>query len=192
MVDEKENFKNYCSDKLDSDVLMQKKREIFKKRAEKQSQVIADEYKDVDVIEVLEFLLAEEVYAIETKYIREVYPLTNIRKIPGIPNFIIGVINIRRKILSIMDLKKIFDLPEQTNMQNPRGIILEIGENELVLLADSIIGVYSLALRTIQDALPTLIERRQDFLKGVTHEGVIILDAKKILSDQKNIVCDTV
>ena len=66
-----------------------------------------------DSIEVVEFLLAHERYAVESSYVREVYPLENLTPLPCTPGFVLGIVNLRGEILSVIDLKKFFDLPEK-------------------------------------------------------------------------------
>jgi purine-binding chemotaxis protein CheW len=66
-----------------------------------------DEY-----IEVVEFLLAHEKYGIESKCVREVYPLKELTPVPCTPSFVRSIINVRGKILSVIDIKKFFELPE--------------------------------------------------------------------------------
>jgi purine-binding chemotaxis protein CheW len=67
-------------------------------------------------------------------------------------------------------------------------IIIHDYNMEFGILADSIIGIRDIALRDIQPPLPTLTGIREDFLKGITMERVVILDAKKLLADKKIIV----
>ena len=138
-------------------------------------------------LEVVEFLLAHERYAIETVCVREVYPLKELTPLPCTPSFVLGVANVRGEILSIIDIKKFFELPEKGITDLNKIIIVHNGEIELGILADVMLGVRSIPSKRIQPSLPTLTGIREEYLKGVTDERVVILDAEKILSD-KNIV----
>ena len=62
-------------------------------------------------LDVVEFLLAYERYAIESHWVREVHPLKEITPLPGTPAFVLGIINVRGRIVSVVDLKAFFDLP---------------------------------------------------------------------------------
>jgi purine-binding chemotaxis protein CheW len=62
--------------------------------------------------EVLEFVLAQERYAIETAWVREVVPLRDLTPLPGLPAFVLGIIHLRGQIVSLLDLRKFFELPE--------------------------------------------------------------------------------
>jgi len=142
---------------------------------------------DARMIEVIEFDLAYERYAFESTFVREIHPLRNFTPLPCTPPFVLGIMNVRGQIISIVDLKRFFDLPEKGLADLNRVIILQ-GENiEFGVLADSIIGATSLNENDLQASLPTLTGVREKYLKGLTREGTVILEAAAILSD-KNII----
>jgi purine-binding chemotaxis protein CheW len=164
------------------------KKKILQARAKalaREPQVKRDAEAD---LEVVEFLLAYERYAIESSYVREVYPLREFTPLPGTPPFILGIINVRGRILSVIDIKKFFDIPEKGLTDLNKVIILQSDEMEFGVLADVILGVRTIPLGEIQPSLPTLTGIREEYLKGVTAERVVILDAEKLLSDPKMIV----
>jgi len=139
-------------------------------------------------LEVVEFLLAEERYAIETRYVREVYPLKALTVLPGTPPFVLGIINVRGQILSVIDIKKFFDLPAKGLTDLNKAIILRADAMELGILADQILGVRSMARRDIQPPLPTLTGIRQEYLKGVGRDRLVVLEAARLLSDRQIVV----
>lgn len=165
-----------------------KHEEILKERAKnlakpKELDVLKGEY-----LEVLVFKLAHERYGIETKYAKEVHPLKDYTSIPCTPAFIFGLINVRRKILTVIDLKILFGLPEELH-EGSKIIILQDNEKEFGILSDGFEGILKIPVSKIQTSLPTLTGIRQDFFKGVTLEKVVILDGKKLLSS-KQIICE--
>src|SRR5713226_10401213 len=127
-------------------------------------------------LEVLEFRLAQERYAIETRYVREVYPLRELTPLPCTPPFVLGIVNIRGRILPVLDLKKFFELPEQGLTDLHRIILVRGNDLELGLLADVIVGVRRVAADSLQPPLPTLIGIRADYLKGIGEERLVVLD----------------
>ncbi|MDM8535386.1 chemotaxis protein CheW [Desulfobacterales bacterium HSG17] len=139
-------------------------------------------------LEIVEFQLAHERYGIEAEYICEVWPLKDFTPLPFTPPFIMGIINVRGQILSLMDIKKFFDLPDKGISDLNKVIIVHFNEMELGILADIIIGVQSVPLSAIQPPLPTLSGINESYLKGITKDRLIILDSQKILSDEKIIV----
>jgi purine-binding chemotaxis protein CheW len=165
---------------------------ILKERA----QTLAREAMPVEAadagIEVIEFLLAHERYAVESEYVREVYPLEDITPLPCIPAFVLGIVNVRGEILSVIDIKKFFDLPEKGLTDLNKVIVLESRDMVFGIVADAISGVRRILRADIQSSLPTLTGVREDYLLGVTAERVVVLDAEKLLHDEKLIVQEQV
>lgn len=164
---------------------------ILKKRAE----MLAREKEkkvDADSFEVVEFLLAKEHYGIESHFIREVYPLKDFTPLPGVPRFVVGLINVRGRILSVVDIKKFFDMPDIGISDLNKVIIINNDTMEFGILADAILGVRNIAVNELGPPLPTLTGIREEFLKGVTTERMVILDAARILTDNNIVVHEEV
>jgi purine-binding chemotaxis protein CheW len=141
-------------------------------------------------IEVVEFLLAYEKYGIESSYVREIYPLRELTPVPCTPPFVLGIINVRGEIVSVIDMKKFFDLPERGLTDMNKVIIVHDDKMEFGILADAILGVRSILRQDIQPSLPTLTGIRAEYLQGVTKEPLVVLDTAKILSAKNLVVHD--
>jgi len=144
------------------------------------------------LLEVVEFVLGPEHYGIESCHIREIYPLSEFTPLPCTPAFVLGLINVRGQILSIIDIKKLFDLPEKGLTDLNKVIVVHANQIELGILADAIVGVRSIAQEELQPALPTLTGIRAEYLKGITKDPMVVLDVEKILSDEKILVNEAV
>ena len=164
---------------------------ILKKRAEELAREQAKN-REEESIEVVEFLLANERYGLESRLIREVYPLHEFTPLPGVPPFVLGLVNVRGRILSVIDIKRFFDLPRQGISDLNKVIIINDEKMEFGILADAIIGVRNIALSGIGPSLPTLTGIRGEFLKGITGERMVILDAARILTDKDIVVHEEV
>ncbi len=167
------------------------KEEILKKRAKQLAQVTEVQDHSKGYLRVIIFMLAHEQYALEIPYVKEVSVYKEYTALPCVPSFISGLINVRRKVISVFDLKQYFSLPDSESREK-KVIIVEQGEMEFALLADAVVGVQEIALSHIEAPLPTLTGIRQEFLKGVTRQGVTVLDGQKLLSSQRIIVNDVV
>jgi purine-binding chemotaxis protein CheW len=143
-------------------------------------------------IEVVEFLLAYEKYGIESAYVREVYPLKELTSLPCTPPFVVGIINVRGRLLSVLDIKNFFDLPAKGLTDLNKVIIVHDPSMEFGILADALLGVRSIPIEEIQASLPTLTGIRDEYLMGVTKDRLVILDAGRLLSDKKIIVHEEV
>src|SRR5579871_2634589 len=92
-------------------------------------------------LDLLEFRLASERYGLETRYVHEVHPLRELTPLPCTPEFMLGIVNVRGRILPVLDLKKFFQLPDQGLTDLHRIIHLRGNGLELGLLADVMVGV---------------------------------------------------
>lgn len=155
--------------------------QILKERAEVLSKTIAVQDFKVDSIDIIPFKLDQENFALETKYIKEVYPLKDYTFLPCAPPFMYGLINVRRRILPIIDLKVLFSLPNDVNIKKEL-LIIENEDIEFAILIDGFSGIRTILQNELQTTLPTLIGIRQDFLKGVIVDGTVILDGQKLLT----------
>jgi purine-binding chemotaxis protein CheW len=140
------------------------------------------------LLEIVEFTLASETYGIESAFVREVHPLKDFTPLPGVPAFVLGIANIRGQILSVVDLKKFFNLPEKGLGELNKVIIIRNNRMEFGILADVVLGTRSVPLDTIQAPPITVTGIGAEYLKGVTGERTIVLDAQKILENEKIIV----
>lgn len=162
-------------------------REILKARARILAKA-ATPSADGESIGVVEFRLASERYAVEHRFVREVAVLKELTVVPCTPAFMRGIMNWRGQIIPLLDIKKFFDLPE-TGITDLHSVIIIHGEEmEIGILADAVMGVSTIPLSDIESALPTLTGIRADYLRGVTGQHVVVLDAARIISDPRIVI----
>jgi len=171
------NIKHYGNDAANG--------KILQTRARKLARQVSAENKQADTITVVEFRIAHEIYALGLQRIRIIHPLRELTFIPGTPDFVRGVINLRGEIISVVDLKVFFDLPNQGATSLSQIIILTSEKMEFGILADEVLGIVEISKKDIQASLPTLTGVRADYLKGVTGAGVVVLDEEKLLGDER-------
>jgi purine-binding chemotaxis protein CheW len=145
-----------------------------------------------DALEIVEFVLAHERYGVETSFVREIHPLTNLTPLPCTPAFVLGVVNLRGEIVSVIDVKKFFELPEKGLTDLNKVVVLQSETMRFGVLADAVIGVRRIPVAAIQPSLPTLTGIRERYLKGVSAERTIVLDAEKLLRDERIVVQEQV
>ena len=168
------------------------KKRILRERAREIAAEPPEKDSSAGSIEVVEFTLSDERYAFETRHVSKVYPPGEITPLPCTPAFVYGIAYVKGEIISVIDIRKFFDLPERGLSNSNKIIILHSDEMEIGILADSISGVYSIALNKIEPSLPTLTGIREEYLAGVTKERVVILDGAKLLEDRSIIVHEEV
>lgn len=144
------------------------------------------------LVEVVEFTLSGERYALEAIHVGEVLPFTHCTPLPCTPAFVLGLVNVRGRILHVIDLRRFFDLPPRGIVDLHHIVVVRHGAVELGLLADLIAGLRHLPLASLQGSLPTLTGVRAEYLRGVTADHLAVLDVARILSDRRQVVQEEV
>jgi purine-binding chemotaxis protein CheW len=139
-------------------------------------------------IQIVEFILGCERYAFESCYVVQVAYLENIIPLPCTPAFIRGIVSLRGEILPVIDLKKVFEMPEKELPGLHKVIVLQAGKMMFSILVDEALSARRILLTDIQPSLPTLTGIRKKYLKGVTPERLVVLDAAKLLMDESIVV----
>jgi len=169
-----------------------KRKMILKERAKQLAKERKVKEKTGTYVEILEFELASERYGLEVAEIEEIHPLHQYTHIPCTPAFVFGIINVRGRIISIIDLKKFFGLQEQGITNLNKVIILKNETMEFGILSDTIVGFRQVTPEGIHAPPATLSGIGAEYVRGITSEGTIILDSGKILSDKNIVVNETV
>lgn len=187
-------MKKNLTDVLDNSVnsVVADDKQILRARAQQLAQPLQSGTVEEASLELLEFRLANESYALETRYVQEVYPLKDLAPMPCTPTFILGMVNVRGNITAVIDIKKFFNLPDKGLTDLHRIILVQGNDIEFGLLADVIVGVRSLAADSLQPPMPTFTGIHSDYLKGVTKECQVVLDVDRILADPRILVHEEV
>jgi len=166
------------------------KSRVLKDRTALLAQVVAPKDDDAATVQVLEFLLGSERYAVDTSSVREVNVLKEITPVPRTPDFILGVIGVRGRICSVVDLGRVFGLPPSEPGPGARAIVMANRTMEFAIRADEVVGMRHVSIAALQTSLPTLTGARQKYLRGVTAERIAVLDAERLLTDEALVVRD--
>lgn len=168
-------------------------KEILKERARRMSLVDnQDSFNTGSCIEGLLFSLSNEIYAIKSSFISEVVFIKEITPLPNTPDFLLGIINVRGRIISVVDLRKFFGLPVKGIGNLNRVIVVEEDGMEFGILTDEIKGNRSIDIDNLQNEISGITEVPDNYIAGVSNENVIVLDISKIISEDKLIINDRI
>lgn len=167
-------------------------RQILRARAAALAKPATAKSPDASAIQVIRFNLAQECYAIESQWVVEIHPFKQLTPLPCVPPFIAGITNVRGRILPVIDLKKFFNLPGQGITDLHRIILIRAEDLEFGLLADLVAGTGSLSAADIQPAPSNLSGAAAEYVKGVTGDQTIVLDAGRLVADPRLIVHDEI
>jgi purine-binding chemotaxis protein CheW len=160
-------------------------REVMAERARTLARVpprapVADE-----VLEVVTFRLASERYAIETGHVREVVRFGDLTPVPGAPDFLAGLLNLRGEILAVFDLRRFFGVADPGRGDLSRVIVLGGDRAEFGVLADAVTEVATLRVDAVREPPASVAGPGRDYLRGVTADALIVLDGAALLSDRR-------
>lgn len=146
------------------------------------------EEEEQNKIRVLVFSLGKETYCIDINAAREVVRLEKVTKIPNTPYFIVGVMNLRGEIISILDLGQFFNLENRKKTDETRVIVTDVNGPLLGILADDIKATMDVEESSIQPPLSTLDGSSAEYTIGQVKRGkeiLVLLDIEKILNSNE-------
>jgi purine-binding chemotaxis protein CheW len=163
-------------------------RTILKNRAIAMALMPEEENLTSRTMDIIEFSLGSERYGLESSFVREVYPLKDFTPLPGVPSYILGIVNVRGQILPVVNLKKFFSLPEKGLGEMNKVIIIRNDNMEFGIVADLVEGTKTIKIDEILPAPINVTGIGETYVKGVTKEHIVILETDVLLNDEKIIM----
>jgi len=142
----------------------------------------------VEMLQLVTFNLGSEEFALDILLVQEINRRVEITKVPKTPEFVEGVINLRGKIVPVLDLRKRFGLVGHEFTAQSRIIVVNIDNRVLGLLVDSVSEVLQIPAQTIEPPPPLVAGIDAAYIKGIgkfEDRLLILLDLGKILSKNK-------
>ncbi|KZL92340.1 chemotaxis protein CheW [Clostridium magnum] len=141
----------------------------------------------MDDEQVVTFKLANEEFAVKINYVQEINRMTKITKVPRAPYFIDGIVNLRGNIIPVMDLRKLFNLPEKEITDSNRIIIVDLQNKKTGIIVDSVTEVLRFGKKLIElppDILCDDIDKKYIEGIGKLSDGnrmIVILNLNKVI-----------
>jgi len=191
--------------------------EIWARRAAQLAQVPTLEDQD-EQIELVLIQLGRELYALEAQYVFTIQPLEQVTRVPRVPDWVTGVVNLRGHILSVIDLRRLFglepaELDEKDDEIHTLGkdgflVVVETPDMAVALLTDDVLTIETLPINQIQEATGTIRGLRPEYVRGVAvraqndtsyteaaqkaphrkSDMLVILDLPALLADERLII----
>ncbi len=137
------------------------------------------------ILQLVTFKLGSEEFAVDILKVQEINKMMNITKIPNAPAFIEGVINLRGKIIPIVDLRKRLGFKDQEYDKSTRIIVVELDGLVLGFIVDSASEVLRIPENTIEPPPTMIADIESEYIEGVGKVDdrlLILLELKKIFS----------
>lgn len=140
--------------------------------------------KDETFFHLVTFNLLKEEFGVEISSVQEIIRAADITPVPGAPSHVRGVINLRGKIIPVVDLRRRFSLPEVDSSDDQRIVVVELGSKRIGMLVDSVSQVVKVPVEVVEEMPDEAINVDENYIKGVGKLGsrlIIILDLNKSL-----------
>ena len=145
---------------------------------------------EVDIIELVGMKLGEEEYAIDVLKIQEIIKAVEITVVPRLDNYILGVMNLRGKVIPVMDLRIKFNLSSHDFDQSTRIIVVRFDRSNIGFVVDEVTAVIRVTKEMIEPAPPLVGSVGQEYILGICRYDdrlVMILDIDRVLKDGNNV-----
>ncbi len=149
-------------------------------------------------IQLVLLRLGREVYGLGVQYVFDIRLIEprSIARVPRVPNWVAGVVNLRGSILSVVDLRRFLGLaPAEDADDSPATrclVVVETSGMELALLADEVLPMETVSASRIQDAAGTVRGIRPEYVRGIADRSsggsMVILNLPALLSDKQLII----
>lgn len=134
------------------------------------------------------FLLADELYGIDVMQVKEVLRLTEIAPVPGSAHYIVGIINLRGNVITVIDTRTLFGLGQCDPTDDSRIVVIELEDQVVGMLVDSVAEVIYLRQSQIERAPNVGTDESTKFIQGVSYhndELIILLDLNRMIEDDE-------
>ena len=149
---------------------------------------IAQNLAEDEVLQWVTFQLENETYGINVMQVQEVLRYTEIAPVPGAPEYVLGIINLRGNVVTVIDTRSRFGLPSGDVSENSRIVIIEAEKQVIGIMVDSVAEVVYLRSSEIDAAPAVGTEESAKFIQGVSNRDgqlLILVDLNKLLSDDE-------
>lgn len=137
-----------------------------------------------DELQLVSFNIGTEEFGVDILKVQEINRMVEITKVPQAPHYVEGVINLRGKVIPIVDLRKRFDLEVKEYDKNTRIVVVDIGGNIMGMIVDAVSEVLRLPANTIEPPPEIVTGINSDYIKGVAKLDdrlLIFLDLSKVI-----------
>ena len=143
---------------------------------------------DDTILQWVTFRLDDETYCVNVMQVQEVLRYTEIAPVPGAPSYVLGIINLRGNVVTVIDTRQRFGLPPAEVGDNTRVVIIEVDKQVIGILVDSVAEVVYLRQSEIETAPNVGNTDGAMFIEGVCNkkgELLVLVGLEKMLSEEE-------
>jgi purine-binding chemotaxis protein CheW len=164
-------------------------KQVLDERARVLAQTPPEDLDSSEFIEVVTFDLGGERFALETRYVREILHAFDATPVPGAPDFLRSVTDLRGDVLAVMDISGLLNLPGTGPAdQRPWLLVLGAERAEFGIIAHAVSEVTRLRVDRIHPPPGSVAGLARDFVRGVTADALIVLEGGVLMADERLII----
>ena len=140
------------------------------------------------ILQLVSFLIENEEFGVDILNVQEIIRPVDITRVPNAPAFVEGVINLRGRIVPVVDLRKRFNLPRRERDKNSRIIVVELRDKIVGFMVDAVREVLRVDAGVIEPPPELAIGIDAHYITGVAKLDdrlLILLDLERILTDEE-------
>ncbi|KAB1441136.1 chemotaxis protein CheW [Pseudodesulfovibrio senegalensis] len=143
---------------------------------------------DDELIQLVTFSIGVEEFGVDILQVQEIIRTMEITNVPRAPDFVEGVINLRGKVIPIVDLRKRFGLEGREHDKHTRIIVIEISMMIVGFVVDSVSEVLRIPANTVEPPPPVVSGLESEYIEGVGNMDdrlLVLLDLNQLLSNEE-------
>ena len=136
--------------------------------------------------QIVAFTLGTEIYGVDIATVREIIPIQQIVNVPRAPEFVEGIINLRGRVIPVLDLRKHFGFERKTGDPNQRIVLVETGAESIGVIVDSVSSVLRVRDDAVEPPSSVIVGAEIEYIYGIAKVDdnlIVLLDLTRIISD---------
>lgn len=136
--------------------------------------------------QIVAFTLGAEIYGVDIASVREIIPIQKIVNVPRAPDFVEGIINLRGRVIPVLDLRKHFGFERKKGDPNQRIVLVEAGSDSIGVIVDSVSSVLRIADDSVEPPASVIVGAEIEYIYGIAKvdgDLIVLLDLTRIISD---------
>jgi purine-binding chemotaxis protein CheW len=142
-----------------------------------------------DVLQLVSFTIGQEEFGVDILKVQEINRMVEITRVPNAPEFVSGVINLRGRVIPIVDLRRRFGFPDRAADKDTRIIVVELSGQVLGFIVDAVREVLRIPRSVTEPPPPMAAGIGSEYITAVgklEDRLLILLDLEKILVEQEH------
>ncbi|MFA6596733.1 MAG: chemotaxis protein CheW [Ignavibacteriaceae bacterium] len=144
----------------------------------------------MELLQLVSFFIGDEEFGVDILYVQEINRMSQVTKVPNAPDFVNGVINLRGRVIPVIDLRLKFGMPKKEPDKNTRIIVMEVSGKTVGFIVDSVNEVLRISKDVTEPPPELAMGINSEYIKSVgklEDRLLILIDLEKILSTEESV-----